>query len=118
MKLCIRPFGIGVEDVDTAVVKDKAVQLGARVAEQAKWTGLVAVGLGLVVAEVVTRRTADGLFIVSENIRAAGNKVLDAHDDYIVPAIKYNADDKIDHAYKLVDEAEKYANGAGTVAIA
>ncbi len=76
------------------------------IAEKAKWTSLVVVGLGLIVAEVVTRKTADVLYDTAEVIHFAGNKVLDVHDDRIVAALKKNSQDKIDHAYKLADETE------------
>ena len=96
MKLCIRPFGIGVEDVDTEVVKVKAIKAALDVQEKAKWFGLVAVGLALVVGEVVTRHTADGL-------TAAANAVADVHDD-ITELQKKNDQAKIDHAYGLMEE--------------
>jgi len=68
-------------------------------------------GVAFVAAEVVTRKTAD---VLSD----AARTVADYHDHVVEPALAKNDQKKIDHAYKLVDEAEKYANGAGTCCVA
>ncbi len=83
----------------------------ARIAEKAKWTSLIVVGLGLTIAEVVVRKSMDACF-------DTGNYLAHVHDEIIEPAQAKNGNDKLDHAYKLVDAAEKYDNGAGTCCVA
>jgi len=53
------------------------------IAEKAKYASLVAVGLALVVADVVTRKTANGL-------TEAANLVADVHDDITKKQVKNN----------------------------
>lgn len=83
------------------------------IAEKAKWTSLVVVGLGLTIAEVVVRKSMDACF-------DTGNYLAHVHDEIIEPAQAKNGIDKLklDHAYKFVVAAEKYDNGAGTCCVA
>jgi hypothetical protein len=101
MKLCIRPFGIGVEDVDTAVLAEKGKVVVDKVSEKVLWTGLVAIGLGLIVGEVLINKTADTLFNTAESLYFTGNKLVDVRDQVIIPAKNRNADKRILHSWAL-----------------
>lgn len=70
------------------------------VTEKIKWTSLVAVGLGLTVAEVVTRKAADTL-------SDAARVVADYHDLHVEPALKENDQKMIDHAWQLVADEDR-----------
>jgi hypothetical protein len=101
MKLCIRPFGIGVEDVDTAVLAANGKVVVDKVSEKALWTGLVAIGLGLIVGEVLINKTADILFNTAESLYFTGNKLVDVRDQVIIPARNRNANRKISHVWAM-----------------
>ena len=66
MKVCIRPFGIGVEDMDSSALKEKG-----------KNAFFITLGVCLVVGEVATRHTANALTV-------AANAVADAHAKIVV----------------------------------
>lgn len=97
MKFVFRPFGVGFEDIDSKELHDKGKVLVDKVVEQAMWSSLVAIGLSLIAAAVITRKVADGL-------SDAARVVADYHDRVITPAQRQNAEDKINHAWSLTQE--------------
>jgi len=101
MKLVFRPFGVGVEDIDTKDLAKHGKVAVNKVVEHAVWYSLVAVGLGLVVGKVLADKTADALLDASEVLHYAGNKVITFREEVIVLAIDKNGDDKLKHAEQL-----------------
>lgn len=73
MKICFRPFGVGVEDVDTAVLKEKGEQVVKEVKVHAGNALFISIGLGLLVAEVATRYATNG-------VQAVATELADLHD--------------------------------------
>jgi hypothetical protein len=104
MKLVFRPFGVGVEDVDSKDLARHGKVAVDKVVEQAVWCSLVAIGLGLIAGKALASKTADVLLDASEALHFAGNKVVDFRDFVIVPALAQNGQDKIDHSWSLTED--------------
>jgi len=93
MDFQFRPFGIGF-----VMSQEEARALKVKVVEQVKWSSLVAVGLSLCVAEVVTCKVANALSDASQ-------AVADVHDHVIV-AQQFKHDRRmIDHAMTIGGES-------------
>jgi len=73
MKLCFRPFGVGVEDVDTKVIGGHLSKGLSRAKELVHQAWVKSKPVALTSAEVATRILANGL-------TAASNAVADVHD--------------------------------------
>jgi hypothetical protein len=96
MKLVFRPFGVGIEDIDTREVRAHAVKVWARTKE-------LSIPLLRSAAEVSTRYTTNGLTFLGDRLLDASKALADVHDS--IPQLSAE-DSSIERLDKLIAEVK------------